>query len=138
MTAENSLEENRTNTNTQTRSSARRRLLIFCIKIPSVLQSYDSRYRRVLIALSQKQNNTDFGQMSQIHSKRCSSCLNMTGLIFVFLFLSKNDLNRSHMDVGEVLQMNNSSRASTTELQLGPARHLLCPVGKSIEGLPWN
>lgn len=58
--------------------------------------------------------------------------------IFFAVFPEQNDLNRSHMDVGEVLQMNNSSRASTTKLQLGPAPHLLCPVGKSIEGLPWN
>lgn len=44
MTAENSLEENRTNT----AHEAGARLLIFCIKIPSVLRNYDSRYRRVL------------------------------------------------------------------------------------------
>ena len=36
-----------------------------------------------------------------------------------FFFPEQNDLNRSHMDAGEVLQMNNSSRASAMKLQLG-------------------
>lgn len=118
--------------NAWSRSSAAYILHKNTISAPELWQQIQT----CLIASSQKLNNTDFGQMSQIHLKRCSSCLNMT--FFCCFFPEQNDLNRSHMDVGEVLQMNNSSRASTTKLQLGPAPHLLCPVGKSIEGLPWN